>query len=355
MSRIDPCRNPLPVCAIVCVSVAMLLSSAARAACSRWDISGGWVAIQSNATKPSFTLQQTGTEIQGSGHWAYVTTYNTFPARGDDYVEANASVDGKINGDTVEFTAYWSNDTVGVYSGKIGPQGRIEGTTYDRSHPETKANWYSGRTLGCLSDEAGAPPESTPPIALGRVHAPSRPLAVDRIAATTGGDRVLDASKPALAAAQSRHDMRIDPIARVVTQHTLSPGQSVTPSGGFPPVQAPHDLLVGRLRFSQGGELVDQLRLGQPVTIECSYSVNESPNPFVHIQPWQGRIDIGADASQALEFQGETQGGPHRASVTWTPQAEGTVVIGCVLNPGFSGAEANAGNNRWDQSVLVAP
>lgn len=170
---------------------AMLLPSAAHAACARWDISGEWPAVQTNDAKPTFALQQTGTQIQGSGRWAYTITYNTFPARGDDYVETDASVDGTINGDTVEFTAYWSNNTIGVYSGKIGPQGRIQGTTYDKLHPETKANWYSGRTVKCLDGDTSAEnisPSTTtphtdaqpPPVVLGRVHV-STPSAPERM------------------------------------------------------------------------------------------------------------------------------------------------------------------------------
>jgi hypothetical protein len=185
MLCIGPDSRSFSLSIILSAFLVLLLPSAAQAACSRWDISGKWTAVQSNDTKPSFTLQQTDTQIQGSAHWGYTVSYNTFPAKGDDYVESNASVDGTINGDSVEFTAYWSNDTIGVYSGKIGPQGRIEGTTYDRRHPQTNANWYSDRTVRCLSGEDDTSPSSTtppvddkpPPVALGRVHtAPAPPL-----------------------------------------------------------------------------------------------------------------------------------------------------------------------------------
>lgn len=167
------------------VCFAMLLPAAAHAACSRWDISGEWTAVQTNDTKPSFALQQAGSEIHGSGHWARVITYNTFPARGDDYVEADASVDGTIKGDTVEFTAYWSNDTIGVYSGEIGPQGRIQGTTYDKSHPESRANWYSDRTVQCLAGGGDSSAENAAPAAptkaLGRVLGTTPALALQRV------------------------------------------------------------------------------------------------------------------------------------------------------------------------------
>jgi len=188
MIRISTISSSLSGWIVIGVCFAIFLPSAAHAACSQWDISGEWVAVQSNDTKPIFTLQQTGTEIQGSGHWGNFITYNTFPARGDDYVEADGSVDGTINGDTVEFTAYWSDNTIGVYSGKIGPQGRIQGTTYDKQHPQSMASWYSDRTFKCedaTSAENSSPSSTTAgadglaPKALGRAHSstPAPPLA----------------------------------------------------------------------------------------------------------------------------------------------------------------------------------
>ena len=108
------------------VCFAMLLPSAAQAVCSQWDMSGEWLFVQTNVTYPSFTLQQTGTELQGSARYRY---YDEDRSR---FVDVSASVDGAINGDSFEVTAYWNNGTTGLYTGKIGPQGRIQGSTYDK-------------------------------------------------------------------------------------------------------------------------------------------------------------------------------------------------------------------------------
>jgi hypothetical protein len=49
-----------------------------------------------------------------------------------------------------------SNNTIGVYTGKIGPEGRIEGSTYNKVDPQTTARWYSDRTAKCLAPPAAA-------------------------------------------------------------------------------------------------------------------------------------------------------------------------------------------------------
>ncbi len=332
----------------------LLLPCAARASCAHWDISGEWVAVQTNDAKPVLTLQQTGAVIQGSGHWAYTVSYNTFPAKGDDYVEANASVDGTINGDSVEFNAYWSNDSIGIYSGRIGPQGRIEGVTYDKRNPQTRADWYSSRTMPCLdaaADPAGASPA---PIALGRVQKPSHSLAKEHIDKTFAGSRDSAARgiTPGIPPIQRTSRGR---VVDVLSNRIPPATEKADPVRGVPPVPAPNDLLVGRMRFSQAGGSVEQLHLGQPVAIECSYSVNETPNPFWHIRPWQGSIEIGSNPAQSLPFEGRADAGQHSALVTWLPTAAGPVSMTCELNERFADAEADHDNNRWTQTVIVQP
>jgi len=169
--------------------VAMSFPVAARA-CSQWDVSGQWTAVQSNGAKPNFSLQQSGSGIQGQANDTYVhKDACVVVACGDDYYDRPGSVDGSIDGNTIELKAYWDNNSIGVYSGTIGPQGRIEGTTYDQRNPQTRAEWYSDRTMKCRSDEpaSDAPPATSaagpsnggpPPVALGRVlHSGDAPSA----------------------------------------------------------------------------------------------------------------------------------------------------------------------------------
>ena len=133
-------------------------ASAGDTTCARWDLSGEWTFFQSNETSPVFRLEVTNTGLQGSAKYWYLVDGDCpfyAPACGQDAASTSGSVDGAINGNSFEIDAYWDNGTIGVYSGKIGPQGRLEGTTFDRQHPQTMANWYSDRTAKCLDDRSG--------------------------------------------------------------------------------------------------------------------------------------------------------------------------------------------------------
>jgi hypothetical protein len=50
----------------------------------------------------------------------------------------------------------------GVYQGKVGSQGRINGTTYDRQHPGSKATWFSASAMKCAEANAVKPTNPTP-------------------------------------------------------------------------------------------------------------------------------------------------------------------------------------------------
>ena len=107
--------------------------------CKTWNLNGEWTLVQSNETLPVFTIRQSKT-FHLSGN-AYHSGAGSF---------VNGQFEGKLDGNAVEFTAYWDNGTVGVYSGIITEQGRLKGTTYDANHPSTTANWYSTEKAGCL-------------------------------------------------------------------------------------------------------------------------------------------------------------------------------------------------------------
>ena len=151
MIRIGPAAIALSSWIVLSV-YATLLSAPAQAAgeCVVWDMRGEWNFVQSNDTIATLTLGYEGNGIQGS---ARHLTFGGF---------VTGSVDGLANGDSLELTVYWNNGTTGVYSGKIGPQGRITGTGYDAQHPNTMANFYSDRTAKCFqSAVAPVPPSST--------------------------------------------------------------------------------------------------------------------------------------------------------------------------------------------------
>lgn len=130
------------------------LPAAAQAPCTQWNVSGHWVVGQSNAQPTEIFMMQKGTELRGD-------------ATAGGWNRAHGPIDGVVDGDRITFTIDWSGGAVGVYSGRIDPTGRIEGTTHDR-RSGARASWYSHGTMNCLAREAAAPPPAAPPPAPGK-------------------------------------------------------------------------------------------------------------------------------------------------------------------------------------------
>ena len=61
-------------------------------------------------------------------------------------------------------TVFWIDGTVGAYSGIICPTGRVEGTTYDKRNPGSKARWHSIDRLPCLATAAAEPAAPEKPV-----------------------------------------------------------------------------------------------------------------------------------------------------------------------------------------------
>ena len=145
--------------------------AAAQDACQSWNVSNEWSAIQSNGTNAHFVLQQDATVLKGTAHYAYLSGGDAFT--GDDAHLVDGSVDGTVKGDTFNVTVYWNNGTIGAYTGQIGPQGRIEGSTYDKQHPQTIATWHSDGLAECAdvaqgTSSPGLATSAKPTVALGR-------------------------------------------------------------------------------------------------------------------------------------------------------------------------------------------
>jgi hypothetical protein len=141
---------------LLCTAAATTASSGvltpAGFECTQWDLTGHFTLVQTNVSSPSFRLAQTPVGLQGTAFYAYTEDDDCIIVFcGDDYFEVHGSVDGTVVGDEVELVAYWNNGTTGVYSGKVGQQGRMEGNTYDRQHPQVIARWYSQTPVKCLA------------------------------------------------------------------------------------------------------------------------------------------------------------------------------------------------------------
>jgi hypothetical protein len=59
------------------------------------------------------------------------------------------SVTGRVSGNDVELVISWSNGLVGIYNGKIDPQGKITGTGYEKNSPSKKVSWFSDKAMPC--------------------------------------------------------------------------------------------------------------------------------------------------------------------------------------------------------------
>jgi hypothetical protein len=152
------------------------LNVVAQGPCSQWDINGEWKIGQSNLSVVEATLELTPDGIQGSAKYLFQYRKMRYWRYG--------SVDGTINGSSIEFTIYWSLEEIGIYTGTITPQGRLLGGSYQKGRPRNRADWYSDRRATCLArgDAPGTSSTQSAPISQpepgvksgGRVISPAR-------------------------------------------------------------------------------------------------------------------------------------------------------------------------------------
>jgi hypothetical protein len=109
-----------------------LISSGAANAC---DAGGHWSLVQSNGATVDLELHQRGVVFSGTAYESDIGT---------------GRVSGSTQGNSLAFDVYWSNGSVGNYSGRIRGDGYVHhGFTYDRSFPESRAVWRSTTPLNC--------------------------------------------------------------------------------------------------------------------------------------------------------------------------------------------------------------
>ena len=391
------------------LAAAFVASPAFAQACQQWDMTGRWTLIQSNDTAVNITLAPAANGYTGQawfGRWEKDDFWGcSIAACGEDYVSFSGPGVGTLNGNTFELKVYWSDNKIGVYSGQIGPQGLIVGTTFDQNDPRTSAQWHSDRVAKCLSTAPVAP--AKPTMVLGRVQSTTPPdpnktmcdyaksarernspaapalerrcneyLAAHPATAAAAAPTVAFARIPHVSAAapvmtvceyaqsaRARNSPAAPGLQKQCNEYLAAHPEASPPAaapasppaaGNSAPVTAPNDLLIGRITYTQGGRPVSQPIAGKPVGVACNYTVNASESPFVFsVQPWQGLIVIGGGAPQTLNFRGDPRAGQHEARQIWTPTATGRTPISCVLNQGFENAEANGGNNRWNELIEV--
>lgn len=147
---------------------------ATQAACEQWDLSGVWEIRQSNVNSfVVFEIQQKGSVLSGQAQFQDdVEGYdNAFGRRG--------FVTGNARGNKLDMTVNWEPypgeegpRRKGIYKGKISPQGRLTGTTFDARNLRSSASFRKGSPFNC-QDFAVEEPTGPPPIKLGKVKIPN--------------------------------------------------------------------------------------------------------------------------------------------------------------------------------------
>ncbi|KOU13151.1 hypothetical protein ADK52_38900 [Streptomyces sp. WM6372] len=102
----------------------------ARAAA--FNAGGVWTIYQSNATVRVDLRQDGSGNLYGS-----TSSGNT----------VGTVQEGSVNGNDIYFVVQWNHGPKGRYTGSLGPDRRLSGTTYDMNNPSSQATWRSDRTF----------------------------------------------------------------------------------------------------------------------------------------------------------------------------------------------------------------
>ena len=94
---------------------------------------GTWQLYQSNGIAVTLNVTQDGGgRLYGTG--VFGGTVGTIEQ-------------GAVDGTAIYFTIGWSNGSKGRYTGSLGPDRRLSGTTFDLNNPTHQATWSTSRTF----------------------------------------------------------------------------------------------------------------------------------------------------------------------------------------------------------------
>lgn len=143
-----------------------LLGYSVKAQCPQgWDVGGGW-GLKQGPTRIAMNINQSGTMLTGNASYEFSQAgTDGFLGIGKKYGATGTvggAVEGSINADNFYVKIVWDNQTVGVYNGRISPQGQLTGTGYEIRSPSKQVSWFSDRTMKCASAAPVAPTNPTP-------------------------------------------------------------------------------------------------------------------------------------------------------------------------------------------------
>ncbi|MFD4635518.1 hypothetical protein ACFVYR_32165 [Streptomyces sp. NPDC058284] len=94
---------------------------------------GTWQLVQSNSTTTTLNVTQ-----DDNGRLFGTASYSNV---------VGTIENGSVDGPNISFTIGWSNGLRGRYTGSLGFDRRLSGTTFDLTHPGSQATWFTPRTF----------------------------------------------------------------------------------------------------------------------------------------------------------------------------------------------------------------
>ena len=177
------------------VTLLALSPHSVAAQCTQWEVGGSW-SIQQSTTVVNFELQRHGSVVTGKANYTQSgeeTKFLGVVVKGGDSVVHSGDVDGTSSGSSFIVHVYWDNHkSIGVYTGRISPSGKIEGQVYGEERPSVKGQWYSRNSMTCVPVQVATPPPPPQPRPIrqtgkARVALPNTaPVATVQPTATTG-------------------------------------------------------------------------------------------------------------------------------------------------------------------------
>jgi hypothetical protein len=99
------------------------------------NIVGLWVINQSNGASVNIDVDR----VNNDGSFTLEANHSGGAVTGNGA--------GNMHGNELHFTINWNNNTQGAYIGAFGPDGFLNGSTFDIRNPNSHASWRSNRAF----------------------------------------------------------------------------------------------------------------------------------------------------------------------------------------------------------------
>jgi hypothetical protein len=115
---------------------------------AEYDVTGEWVAHQSNGFDVTFTIRPTDGDF---------TVLDVEASYSGGFAQGK----GEVSGDSFWAEVDWEAGPVGRYEGTFASDGTLSGETHDRTNPSSTASWSADRGFPRRGDGSESPPASS--------------------------------------------------------------------------------------------------------------------------------------------------------------------------------------------------